>query len=627
MPTVKAKPAEAEARTAEATTQTIPTGKGASTQEAGKKKGGGRNQRREIKYERFACNIYATGYPLGPLAVKHAKILIGWRTESEAIAQAMKANPKLKEEQLKWGSEYDLLDFKKEKVRLENNARNRILDLDIAKGYAQDVLNKVWAPDGPNGETIIVSTYGNVISGQKRLVGLIWAGQVWEATPHWKAIWETEPTMETFVSLGVSEKEENLRTIDNVQTRSEMDTWYTSDVLKDMEPAKRKEMAKSITFAVDLLWDRTRQSEVNKWEGRQTHATSHAFKDRHPRLMECIEHASAINAEGREINSLKLYAGEVAAMMYLMASSKSNINDYSQTDPPSEEQLTFEEWDKAEQFVTDLGNKNSPLRKLLNSVKKQVEGDKVKPGWGGHVFSKAGKGGTKEERLGVLALAWANYPDNGRMKCDAADLRLEYDFEETDEGTFAWVKPSSNPTVEGIDQGFPKRKPKDEDEEEEETQDVAERSKEMLKKVAAAKKAKAGKAGKKEEEDHEESNGEVEEAALPKKKGKEKEVPTEKLTGMAADVAKVRLKHPGSLLLFKTGVEYRAFGVDAKDVAQLLKVSFTTQSGLEVCAIPNTKIEQGISKLIQASKVICVLENVKGAGLKEIPLKDIHNQK
>lgn len=567
-------------------------------------------EEREVGYPELACNVYAEGGDLPPMTAEVAEILLGWETEEQYAAKRIAANPKLKPEQLRFSpSEVLLTDHKGNKVRALHNAGNRLFDRNITDSYVQDILNRVWAPDGPNGETIIISRYKDVLSGQKRLAALILARQLWERDKHhWIAKWPTEPTIETFVAFGVNPTERTLRTIDNVQTRTEADTYYTSPQLaenrllwvdpknrsKGVDQAKRKEYARSLSFAVDALWKRTAQAQVNRWEKSQTHSASHAFLDRHGRLRECVNHLFALNnglIEGigsRAVNELKLYAGEVAALMYLMASSGTKEDSgYATADPPSEDKLDFGEWDRAAAFCADLAKPSSPLRKLLAKVRKPVEGQLVSDPWQGWVFAAKGPGGTKEERLGVLAKAWAKYEESGSVKATEQGLRLEYHSPDKQDEQWADVVLDCCPTVGGIDRGQKPKKVEAEDEavgQEEAAPTPSKRSQEIVEKLKADREKKA--------------------------KG---------LAGMLEDA---HAAFPDKLLLFKAKEDYRAYGPDATDAATVLRLSTMSHGGILVCTLSAAKIEQHLSKLVSADKRVAVIEQGPDGGFIEVKVTE-----
>lgn len=159
-----------------------------------------------------------------------------------------------------------------------------------------------------------------------------------------------------------------------------------------------------LAAAVDVLWDRT------KAKGYRTHPEIVGFLERHPKLLDMIEHIFTENSAngadgGRKISKLKLSPGMCAALGYLMACSGSEdenyIERYKNGKPPSEKFLDFSMMDKAKEFWTRMAGGRSfiPVRHKLHTL----------PGTTPVNYpdtDNLGMGGKTEEKLAVVAKAW-----------------------------------------------------------------------------------------------------------------------------------------------------------------------------------------------------------------------------
>lgn len=329
--------------------------------------------------------------------------------------------PDSKPEKWFFGDDYHCKNMYDEKVRCHNNPNNRPFDMAWSKGLVFTILQGLWA--GPhtipgetvNGETVRIGKYGNVLSGQHQGTALILADEVLQMDrarpdydesnaryPFWNGY--DHPFIETIVVTGLSEDERVLRTIDYVKPRTAADMLYTMPLFRDNTSPQRKEMTRMLAAAVDVLWDRT------KAKGYRTHPEIVGFLERHPKLLDMIEHIFTENSAngadgGRKISKLKLSPGMCAALGYLMACSGSEdenyIERYKNGKPPSEKFLDFSMMDKAKEFWTRMAGGRSfiPVRHKLHTL----------PGTTPVNYpdtDNLGMGGKTEEKLAVVAKAW-----------------------------------------------------------------------------------------------------------------------------------------------------------------------------------------------------------------------------
>lgn len=394
-----------------------------------------RKERPIIYPERMAKWFDSAPGGEGPITEEVGDKLLGWEDE-EAYSARMGGT---KEAPVKFPD--NLITFTDQEcktVHCWNNNHNRPFDPNHALTLAQDELNRCWA--GPitmpgetvNGESIIVTRTGEVDSGQHRLIGNKFANQLWrsESQKHiWQEKWPGPPCIESLVVFGISDDNRVTQTLDNVKPRTLADVLYTSDVFATAKSnAERKECSRMLDAAVDLLWKRTISESMTASSHikYQTHSSSKEFLDRHPSLLKCVKHLFEENKD-RRISALKLSAGQCAAMMYLMAASKTDGDSYRNAEPPAEKSCDMEMWDKASEFFVLLGS--SPTFAAIKHKLMAL----VTPG-------ADGLGGRVSEKLAVLSLAWEKFREGKPIKHvietkgttvvkDEGDLALEYNEE------------------------------------------------------------------------------------------------------------------------------------------------------------------------------------------------------
>jgi hypothetical protein len=337
-------------------------------------------------------------------------------------------------------------DYEGHGVRLLNNAHNRDFDEPLAKRYAHEHLNKHWKM---NGETIIFSRYGNVVSGQHRGVSIILAEQLrtsdaLEGMPnkaksqkhHWEDEGWTGPvTMECLLVFGVDEASETLQTLDNGKPRSVYDVLCTLGHFPTLKPKPRKVAVKALDFALKLLWERAGYDDAawNLYHHDRTHAETLDLFKRHKRIEAAVKHI--VNTEGDDGRLISTYIplGTAAGVMYLMAASGTADAEtkYRHGDPPNERMINFDHWDKAEQFWTDLASKGGEALKALRQYITELQKERGEAGI------------TRKERIAIFAKAWVAYLGGSVSK---KDLHLEYGTNEAGEPVL-----TEHPTFGGID--------------------------------------------------------------------------------------------------------------------------------------------------------------------------------
>lgn len=391
-----------------------------------------------VIYDRLEVDEYSTATEKGPLDPEWCKTVLGWETEKEFQARMVTEKPGSKPENWIFGDTFHCMDAYGNKVYCHNNAHNRPFDIEWSRALIQSILNGQWA--GPftvpgetvNGETVRISRYGRVLSGQHQMTACILASQVLEKDREAKRdhpddpkypVWRTQgyPFIETIVVKGCSEDPRVLMTVDYVKPRTAADVFYTSDIFKQSRPGERLELCKMLASAVDMLWARTQA------RGYKTHPEIVGFLERHKRLMKCVEHVFGENKPskdgGRAISRLRLNPGQCAAICYLMGCSVPDIDayeiygdEYRNMEPaPSEKGLNWDNWERALEFWTGLAQSREfqPVRTALGRLFDSAAGNE----------ENMGLGGRGPEKLAILAKAWEIYkvytPGTGAPFSDA----------------------------------------------------------------------------------------------------------------------------------------------------------------------------------------------------------------
>jgi len=164
---------------------------------------------------------------------------------------------------------------------------------------------------------------------------------------------------------------------------------------------------------------------------RRTHAESIDFIERHPKLIEAIEHI--IEEDGSD-GKLRKYLGlgYLAALLYLMGASNTPPERYRELESPTEDQLNWDRWDVACDYFVELAQRADSIRPIVEA---QV-----------CIYNEGG--GTVDEIIALLVKGWNSYAKN-RKVVKAPNLHYEKD----EEGIKRLVE---CPAVGGIDYGEPK---------------------------------------------------------------------------------------------------------------------------------------------------------------------------
>lgn len=593
----------------------------------------------------------AEGMAVPPITVAVAKEMLGWEDEKEYTVKAIeaaRADPNVKADDVekavvKW-TDCDFEDMNGVKVRCSKNGQNRIFVRTDALAIMQDILNGHWQL---NGENVIISKYGNVVSGQHRLIGFVFACQVWQGSSiempnqqeQWQSISPTMPVLESSVFFGGSEEDKVTRTIDQVRPRSYADVRYCQhEAYTKLGKKSRAKVCKMEGFAVRLMWDRT-GAKADAYNPSITNSSFLDFLGRHRRLEKCVTHIYEEDADGLISSPSPKVGGETqrrgwgyispgaaAGLMYLMGcsgtegkrNSRAQIEKYADADPAPCEEVVLADgktravlswskyWKPAQQFWTDLASGNSNLKALTDRMREfytDGSGDLI-----------PGAGASTEEKVALICLAWQKYRDGLGVK--HSDLKLEY---VTDKNGNKKLKNPTTLAAGGIDLGWFKDQTTEETEEEENalsasdesnnnygadddgsSQSATQEDQEMSEEEYEARKKAATKKGRKQQKEEQANSAKSlkdEAAEILANRAKLKE--QGQLPTPAEKMQKIRDAHPGVLLLFKplTGSHINAWGCDAGPVSKAAKVPVKAALGMNRASFPLDRLEEVVAKL------------------------------
>lgn len=415
-----------------------------------------------------------------------AKHLLGW-TEDKTLVK----------------EDYHFKDMNGNKVWCLRNTTNRWLDLGLAEKYAQDMLHKKWEL---NGEPLLFtgSISGGewqVISAQKRLIGIVFANQKLRENPkHYEDLWpDGKVTFRSVVIDGVSDSHDVIRTIDDVQPRTLADVLYTElKAFEGKKPHERRAMTKMTENAMKCLW--TRMGIKDAFVERLTHSEAVEFLKRHNKVFAAVEHVYGEDKDKAIGNWIA--PGYASGLLYLFAASDTEPDVYFAQEPHDRKEkfINFDQWDRACEFFTCLAEaiEFQPVRDAI--------GDLFDP--------DTGSGGRLSEKETILIKAWNRFKQEEDQL--VADPPIDYVVRNGIKALAEW------PTAGGIDIG------------------KSDRAK------------KRGPAGDPEVTRDDVANG-------------KKAIKEAKLSGavLATKLSELREKHKGKVLLFEDGKYYRGWAEDA----------------------------------------------------------------
>lgn len=377
------------------------------------------------------------------MTVEMAKNLLGWEEESDDV---------------KFGTDFAFVDFDGKKVRMTNNTKNRPLSESWAKTIAQEHLQKRWRL---NGETIVVGQYGEVLSGQHRLVGLVLAEQMRQKEDHWADNWPDEVTMECVVVFGIDERDDVVNSLDTGKARTLGDVLYRSELLAKYDPKTRRAMARACDYATRTYWYRTGMNN-DAFAPTKTHAEAMSLLTSHPKFVETIAHVVEEDAGGNI--SKFISPGVASALCYMMGASGSDPDKYDRT----EKSLNLKKLKDAHDFFVMLAGGDASLADLRKAILSLRD-------------EETGASGSLAERTALIVKAWNQYVTEGKVT--AAGVKLSYYKDALDN-----TRLGECPALGGVDLGDPKDDAASEDDDAPTEEEVKERAAEVKKESLKSKK-------------------------------------------------------------------------------------------------------------------------------------------
>lgn len=354
---------------------------------------------KKVQYEDYAVVIYDRRYKdagdpkkvetkhgakVGPLTLDHAKELLGWTDEADG-----------KEE---FKNVFAFRDVNGHKIRLANNEKNRPFRRGLAMTYATENLRNKWRQ---NGETIAFDVRGDLVSGQHRLVGMIFAEQMRAKNPsYWKEDYGTSVIrMDCTVYLGIDDSKDVADTTDIGQKRSLGDVLFRNREFEDATEKEQQGLANILAGAVRLVWIRCGGLQVSDAK-KFPHSEALQFMEQHPGILDAVKFIK--NEDGGK-ESAGLIKNQVslayaAAMCYLMTVCKTVTAKFDKEGTPA---LDFSMKDQAEKFWTLLANgigleKGSPILTLKHCL----------------AGMEAGGALARDEITGLISAAWNYFIDD-----------------------------------------------------------------------------------------------------------------------------------------------------------------------------------------------------------------------
>jgi hypothetical protein len=342
---------------------------------------------REIIYDQVGVTMFTLDQNT-QMNQDQAKELLGW-TEPQDSSKPFK--------------DYLFKDRYGTTVICSNNQSNRPFYKGLAERWMWEILRGNWKL---NGETMIIGNTGITLDCQHRLVGFVWACQLWASDPDkWKDTWEHEPCMEAIVVTGVREDRDTVNTINTGKERSVADAIYASGLYSGVSKKSLKQLAKMTAQATSLVWKRTDKSGNSFCPNVENHDIIE-FLECHPRIMESV--SLIFDEDTSEKNISRFHSGGYCAgLHYLMASSSTDPSAY--IDERNESAIDFSNLDKADEFWLRLASSDEIFKPTIAAFSKLANRE---------------EGISLQEREALILKSWLAYVKKG--KWTAKDVSLKY---------------------------------------------------------------------------------------------------------------------------------------------------------------------------------------------------------
>lgn len=482
------------------------------------------------------------------MTIDTAKQMLGWEEEADDT---------------KFGSDFLFIDVNGKKVRCTNNTRNRPLSEKWCMTLAQEHLRGNWRL---NGETIVVGKTGEVLSGQHRLIGFVFAEQLRLKHEHWQESNPDEMTMQCVVVFGVDEADEVVNTLDTGKSRTLGDVLYRSELLAKFEPKMRKAMARACDYATRTFWHRTGLSN-DAFAPTKTHSEAMNFLANHPKFLDTVAHVVEEDSDGK-ISRL-LSVGTAAGLCYLMAANKSDPASYDHT----EDTLDLTDLDKAREFFVLIAGGSAEVVDVRKAILALSDPD-------------SGTNGSLSERIAIFVKAWNQFAEQGKVTPAGVKLQYHTDADEV-------KRLSECPSVSGIDLGDPSAAHEDADSAEDEEPNEAE---------------------------IEQRKAEVKKESLAKKK--------DEANADDDELEAIRVAHPKHVIWFEGSKGYLLVGQDADLAVKVIGSKLTAQvNGLNAVRFPKNHYVPAMTSFNEAGYEVAIAKKDESGETKVERIKPIAKKK
>lgn len=302
---------------------------------------------------------------------------------------------------------FDAFTVEKAQEILDMNFNNRPRSSTLTKRYALEMLHRKWKM---NGETVIVSRTGVLLSGQHRLEAVIKAEEMRLKNPaYWREHgWRTAVTVPILMVTGVDDKVAD--TLDLGKSRTHGDVLYRMGLFDDFvdaakEPlftvADKKKLARDLATAIRTVWLRVGGQDVAD-APKFPQSEMLDFLGKHPKILDAVVFVyNEDNGPEARVKSM-ISRAYLAAGMYLMGAIRSDRELY---DTNGDVKVDDRAWELAEGYVSTFASgvnldAGDPILSLRQTYQKQMS-----------------TGGTRDrdEVLGLLIKSMVAFVDEEKM--------------------------------------------------------------------------------------------------------------------------------------------------------------------------------------------------------------------
>lgn len=326
-----------------------------------------------------------------------------------------------------------LQDVKGNSIQLYNNRGNRPIDEGWVKTLAQIILNKQWEM---NWQPILISKYGNVVSGQHRMIALVFAEQMRtdpKQAAHWKEVGWTKPvTIDVLLIEGTEEGGNFTRTVDYTRPRSDSDILYCDrDFFTKNQGSKERELLCRVAGnAIRFLWDRTGRNKAT-YSSKFTPTELVDWFRSHPSLEDVVKTVESNNTASKGNLAYFLPLGKMSAMTYLMAASTSDPDAYDHTEKSlalDQKLSTGDTGRKGEIFETVLERACGFINNINSKTDRTIALERwIEKRHQEAVAAGVTTGITEDEKLCAVAKAWNRFLHlQSSEKLTVGEVKLKY---------------------------------------------------------------------------------------------------------------------------------------------------------------------------------------------------------